>query len=306
MKKFTLISFLALALLTPSMSNAQLTDMLKKLPGGLTGDNKQKEKPSDKADPASNDGLEMLEGLKNIGSSPKGDDEEIEIGRGIASTILGAAKLVPNNGLQRYVNLVGMHIAQHSERKNLPWTFGVVDTPSVNAFAAPGGYILVTSGLFALLETEDELAAALAHEIAHVNKKHHYNVIQKQKMVEFGSKFLGSALGEDDKTGIAKRLVSMGAELMARGLDKDAEYEADRDGVVLAARAGYDSSAMISLLSKLQVKGKAKENQAMKLLTATHPTVTDRIQALTNSLNEEIDSSAIPSPAAMRLETSTK
>ena len=304
--KFFLNSLLFCIFFVPSVGHAQFGDLLKKLPGGLSVDSKEQSKPSDKSDSQPINDQGMLGGLLNLGTSSQGENEEIEIGRGITSTILGAAKLVSNNSLQRYVNLVGQNIAQHSERKNLPWTFGIVDTPSINAFAAPGGYILVTSGLFAILDTEDELAAILAHEIVHVNKKHHYNIIQKQKMVEFGSKFMSSALGKDDKTGISKRLVNMGGELIARGLDKDAEYEADRDGVILAARAGYDSSAMLTVLSKLQTKSRTKGDESMKLFTATHPTPSDRIQALTDQMTDEIESYAIPSPAAERIKKSTK
>ena len=310
MKKTTLSYLICAALLTPAISHAQFGNLLKNLPGGLPaglpGGNQEQGKAGDKAkaEPAPAKGLGALGGLIGMATSSQGENDEIEIGQGVAATILGAAKLSSEEKTQRYVNLVGQHIAQHSERKDLPWAFGIVETPSINAFAAPGGYILVTSGLYALLESEDELAAVLAHEIVHVNKKHHYNVIQKQKMVEFGTKFVGSQIGKDDKTGMAKRLVGMGGELIARGLDKDAEYEADRDGVVLAARAGYDASAMISVLSKLQAK--AKGDESMKLFTATHPTAADRIQALSSLINDEIESFAVPSPAAARIRTATK
>ncbi len=99
-------------------------------------------------------------------------DEEIALGEGLAAGFLGAAPLRQDPNLQRYVNRVGKWLAMHSERPDLPWTFGVVDTETVNAFAMPGGTVLITYGLVKRLGNESELAGALAHEIAHVVKKH--------------------------------------------------------------------------------------------------------------------------------------
>ena len=144
MKKTTLSYLLCAALLTPAISHAQFGNLLKNLPGGLPGGNQGQGKTADKAtaEPAPAKGLGALGGLIGMATSSQGEGDEIEIGQGVAATILGAAKLSPEEKAQRYVNLVGQHIAQHSERKDLPWAFGIVDTPSVNAFAAPGGYIL--------------------------------------------------------------------------------------------------------------------------------------------------------------------
>ena len=149
--------------------------------------------------------------------------EELELGRATAAQILGANRLLKDKKIQRYVNLVGRHVADQTERKGLKWSFGVIESSAVNAFAAPGGYILITSALLNELETEDELAAVLAHEVAHVIRKHHYRVMRKQKMLEFGANAVRIE-GADE----VNKLSNMTAQVIARGLDKKAEFEADK------------------------------------------------------------------------------
>ena len=112
--------------------------------------------------------------------------EELALGPEIAGRILGARPLWNDPAAQRRVNLVGRWVASQTSRPDLPWTFGVIDTPEVNAFAAPGGYILITRGLYELLSTDSELAAALGHEISHCVQRDHYNVIHKQEMADAG------------------------------------------------------------------------------------------------------------------------
>lgn len=224
-------------------------------------------------------------------------DEEVSIGEGVAATVLGVAKPWDNPRAQKYVNLVGRRIAQHSERGNLPWTFAVIDTSSINAFAAPGGIVLVTRGLYEILDSEDELAAILSHEIGHVLRKHHYKVIKQQKLVQFGAGLVQKETGKDNA--ITQKLVSMGAEVIARGLDKDAEFEADRDAVVLAARAGYDSSSILAVLEKLHTR--LSSDSSVQLLFKTHPAPAERIQRLSAAITPELEAAAIISSAAPRL-----
>ena len=177
-------------------------------------------------------------------------EEEIAVGKSTAAQFLGATKLVKDQRVQAYVNSVGLALTARGERASLPWKFAIVDTSSINAFAIPGGIILVTKGLYRLLQSEDELAAVLGHEIAHVQRQHHFKVIKQQKMVGAVSGALTAEVAQDQE--IVATLAARATEVMARGLDKDAEYEADRDGMVLAARAGYDSSAIFSVLEKIR------------------------------------------------------
>lgn len=278
--------------------------------GNLGGLMKQKEAQKPEASQGSTQGSPqqgkqnpgaLIGGMIGLATSSQTTEEEIEVGDGVAATVLGAAPLTSNQKTTQYINLVGRAISQHSDRKSLPWSFGLLETSSINAFAAPGGIILLTRGLYDLLETEDELAAVLAHEIAHVNKQHHYNVIKQQKMVQMGTSFMQNQMSKGKNNELANRLVGVGAELMGRGLDKESEYEADRDGIVLAARAGYDSSALLSVLGKLQAR--AKGDGALQLLFKTHPSPAERIEKLSSILNPEIESAAVPSTATRRLQT---
>jgi len=154
----------------------------------------------------------------------------------------------------------------------------------------------VTSALMQLLDTEDELAAVLAHEVAHVVRKHHYRVIRKQQMLEFGANAV--TIGGDSGA-MADKLSGMVAQIMARGLDKSAEYEADRDGMVYAARAGYDASALIRVMEKLAAN--ASKEEAGKLLMSTHPSANDRSIALAKIVNAELEKAAVLSGAAPRM-----
>jgi predicted Zn-dependent protease len=224
--------------------------------------------------------------LSGIVGSPASDDEETAVGRQIAGNLLGAAPLVKDKALQRYVNLVGRWVASQSERPDLAWHFGVLDSDDVNAFAAPGGYIFVTRGLYRLLENEAQLAGVLAHEVAHVVKKHHYRVIQKAKAVDFGSRLLAQKAGQDNQ--LAQKLIGSGAEIVARGLDKSAEYEADRMGVVLSARSGYDQYALAEVLQ--QMGHYSKGDDSVKLLFKTHPHPDERLSRLDVSMGDKLDS----------------
>ena len=183
----------------------------------------------------------LIDTAKSIGQASTEIDEqgEIEIGRDVAARLLGAAPLHPNQALQRYVNEVGRWLASQTERAELPWRFAVLDAPQVNAFATPGGFIFVTGGLVSRMRTEAELAGVLAHEIVHVLRKHHLKAIQKGALANVASNVLALAV-QDKNSALRNHLVSFGTELYVRGLDKADELEADRLGVVIATRGGYD------------------------------------------------------------------
>lgn len=213
-------------------------------------------------------------------------EEEIALGRNISGSLLGAAPLVKDEALQKYVNQVGRWVASQSERPDLPWRFGVIESTDLNAFAAPGGYVLLTKGLYQKLENEAQLAGVLAHEIAHVTKKHQLKVLQKQQLVGFGAGKLAEIFAKDNK--LAKKAIDSGAEISARSLDKDAEFEADRMGMVLATRAGYEPYGLAEVLQTLGQTNKADSSVA--LLFKTHPHPDERLTKLGNSAGSKFDS----------------
>jgi beta-barrel assembly-enhancing protease len=212
-------------------------------------------------------------------------EEEVALGREITGSVLGAAPLVKDAALQQYVNKVGRWVASQSERENLPWKFGVIDSADLNAFAMPGGYVLITKGLYANLQNEAQLASVLGHEIAHVVKKHQLKVLQKQQLLGYGASRVSDLFGKKDK--IAKKVVGTGAEISARGLDKDAEFEADRMGMVLAARAGYDAFSLAEVLQTISLAN--KNDSSVALLFKTHPSPDERLAKLGDAAGSKLD-----------------
>lgn len=188
--------------------------------------------------------------------------------------------------LQRYVNRVGRWIASQSARPDLDWHFGVIDSNDINAFAAPGGYVLVTKGLYRLLRDESELAGVLAHEIAHIVEKHHLKIMEQSRLLDRAGKVLTDRVGENEHI---KTLIGTGAEIFSRALDKRAEHEADRIAMVLAARAGYDPFGLPVVLQDLSHI--ARHDSRVRLLFSTHPHPDERVAELEET-GERLDSIA--------------
>ena len=222
-----------------------------------------------------------LDTVKNVNKAVREPDEKEEVGIGddVASRLLGAAPLVADPQLQQYVNRVGRWLALQTERPDLPWHFGVLEAPEVNAFAVPGGTIFVTRGLVQKMQSEAELAGVLSHEIVHVLKKHHLKAIQKGAMTSLGADAAGAALSSrGGSPEVRNKLISFGTEMYSRGLDKSDELEADRLGVVIAARGGYDSYGLPAVLQKLQAMNAA--DSSLALMFKTHPAPAERLDAL--------------------------
>jgi len=229
--------------------------------------------------------------LRSVGEKLKplkstSENDEITLGKDVAANLLGAAPLVNDPALQQYVNKVGMWIALHSDRPGLPWHFGVMDTESVNAFATPGGYVLITHGMLLRCRDEAELAGILAHEISHVVEKHALNTMRKGALAGMAGDALGNYAQSRGKAEYTK-LVSASTELYARGLDKDDEFAADRMGVVLATRAGYDPYGLPSVLQTLAAIN--PQDDAVSLMFKTHPDTEKRLELLTNSMEGHLD-----------------
>lgn len=233
--------------------------------------------------------LNKLGGLLGKARDVKEVDEkgEIQIGQGVASSLLGAAPLVADERMQKYVNQLGRWLALQTERPDLNWHFGVLDSPNVNAFAAPGGYIFITRGLLLKLRNEAELAGVLAHEIAHVLRRHHLNAIQKNARVGIVADVLSIATQDKQHSETLDKVINAGTELYARGLDKDDEFEADRMGVIIAARAGYDPYALPSVLQTLEAMN--PQDSGLALMFKTHPSPSSRLDLLDKTMQSSLD-----------------
>ena len=215
--------------------------------------------------------------------TPTSLNDELEIGRDAAATLLGACKPITNTAVQQYVNKVGLWVALQSDRPDLPWHFAVVDSDDIDAFAAPGGYVFLTRGLLLHMHNEAELAGVLGHEITHVVLKHHLDELQRAARLDLASQAAQAEMARNGhSTEIADRVAGATRNLYSKGLDKDDEFDADRAGVVLAARAGYDPYGLLAVLQTLQ--GVDPKSGSMQLLLATHPTPADRIKALSAAM----------------------
>lgn len=222
--------------------------------------------------------------LSDLGE--KTQDEELVIGANTAELLLKQAPLLDNPGVQAYVNQVGRWVALNSERPDLPWRFGVLDSRVVGAYAAPGGYVFITSGMLAQMNSEAELAGVLAHEVAHVVQKHHLAAIKQKAGAGLLSNLSRFALQASQASSSApapdmastQQFDQLVTNLYTRGLDRGDEYEADQMGAVIAARAGYDPYGLANVLQGL---GTMKQDDAtLVTFLKVHPNIGDRLTRL--------------------------
>lgn len=204
--------------------------------------------------------------------------QEIQLGRQSSAQVSQELGLVPDSSMQAYVQRVGGALAAASERPNLPWTFRVVDDPTPNAFALPGGYIFVTRGLMAMMTSEAELATVLGHEIGHVTAKHQVTMISRSQLAQIGLG-LGSVLAPQLQ-GLASA-ASTGLQLLFLRYSRDAERQADLLGFRYALGQHYDVREMASVFQALQRVEQAQAartgSSPVPTWAASHPGEAERI-----------------------------
>ena len=224
-------------------------------------------------------------------AKPLEEPQEIELGNGIAANLLGASPLFNDNDVQQYINKVGRWLSLQTERPDLPWKFGILESSDVNAFATPGGTIFITRGLLQKLNNESELAGVLAHEIVHVLRKHHLAALQKEARMDLASDLVGKAIKGETNPALEKA-IKAGTEVYARGLDKNDEFEADRMGIVIATRAGYDPYGLPAVLQMLDASN--AQDSSLALMFKTHPPPRDRLSLLDKIMDNRFDAYSAP------------
>src|SRR5881397_3503447 len=185
------------------------------------------------------------------------ESQEIAMGRDYDKQVVASIGLYPDSGLQRYMQQFGAPLAATSERPNLPWSFRVVDDPVVNAFALPGGYIYVTRGILAHLNSEAELAGVVGHEIGHVTARHSVSQLSKQQLAQ-----IGLAVGS---------LASAGLGVLFLKYSRDAERQADDLGLRYMRRVNYDPREMPHVFEMLTRVSQAEGGGRVPEWLATHP-----------------------------------
>ena len=228
-----------------------------------------------------------LVGLLSQSTETIDEPREIEIGRQLAAVLLGSKPLHPDMALQRYVNQLGRWISLQSARPDLAWTFAVLDDAGYNAFAAPGGYIFVTKGLIDRVADESELAGILAHEIVHVVQRHHLQAMRKTARAGALTQVIGAQLNNNLGGALSAQLLNLGRTLYAKGLDQEDEFEADRQGVALAARAGFDPYGLVAVLQQLRTA--TPDNPVFTLSLSTHPAPQLRLDQVELAMGTRLD-----------------
>ena len=209
---------------------------------------------------------------------PISTDKEVEIGRGVAATVAGRYPIVRDEALTTYVSLVGLAVAGEAPRPDIIYRFAVLETPDVNAFAAPGGYVFITRGALGIMESEAELAGVLAHEVGHVNRRHVIEGIRKadfMREVRDQAGLSGSTLD---------RAVGAGSNVLFSGYSREDEAEADSLGVLYAASAGYDPTGLPTFVSHLN--SRAGQGPLTEIF-ATHERPQGRLERLNRIIQRE-------------------
>jgi predicted Zn-dependent protease len=199
--------------------------------------------------------------------------QELEMGRAAAQQVRQTIGLVDDAQLQQYIQRVGETLARTSHRPNLPWTFGVVDDPTPNAFALPGGYIFATRGLVNLMNSEAELASVLGHEIGHVTARHSVSAISKQQLAQLGLGLGGIFFPAAQPF---ENVLGAGLGLLFLKHGRDAERQADDLGFHYALNHGYAVTEMADVFRSLQRAGD-DQRSALPSWLSTHPAPAERI-----------------------------
>ncbi len=195
-------------------------------------------------------------------------EQEIALGKQAAEQVSESIGRYPDPKLQAYVAEVGSKMAKHSERPDLPWSFTVLDDPTVNAFALPGGPVFVTRGILTHLNSEAELAAVLGHEIGHITARHSVQQISKGQLAQLGLG-LGMIFSEDLRQ--YGQLAGVGLQLMFLKFGRDAERQSDELGLKYMVSQGYDPREMAEVFTTLDRSSKREGAGRLPEWLSTHP-----------------------------------
>ncbi|MSQ97785.1 MAG: hypothetical protein EXR85_00580 [Xanthomonadales bacterium] len=200
--------------------------------------------------------------------------EEIAIGDAVSVAIVARYGGVWRDEVAtRRVNLIGRILAQYATRQALDWRFGLLNSPAINAFSAPGGRVFITRGLYELLPNDDELAGVLAHEIIHIDRRHAVNSIAHNEMLGGFSGLLADNSGAFAQ--FAQVVDAVADEVLVTGYDPDTEFEADAGGRDLADVTGFAPGGLRAVLVQIS----SMTNPQQEVLS-THPPIASRLERL--------------------------
>ncbi len=217
-------------------------------------------------------------GMQGLNAASLSEKDEDTIGQSVAVALTNQHPLVPNDNLQHYVNLVGLTVANASPNPGGNWVFGVLETPEVNAFSGPNGYVFVTHGLLRRCHDEAELAGVLAHEITHVCN---HDGLKQMKANEEKGALVKGLQAADSQTAQLSVFADNGIDVITRqGYDKKQEFAADAGAVKILSAAGYNPASFLAFLQRLQTEEGSSGGQLM----STHPAIGERIARVSTQL----------------------
>lgn len=206
-------------------------------------------------------------------------EDEIALGRQGDAEIVAQFGIYDDQGVARYVDSLGQVLAKSSDDPNLVWTFRVLDSPVINAFALPGGYVYVTRGLLAYMGNEAQLAVVLGHEIGHVTARHTARQYTSSQLAGLGVG-LGSILFEDVRPFLGA--IETGLQLLFLKYSRDDERQADELGVKYASKVGYQAGEGSKFFTTLKRIQDQEEGGALPGWASTHPDPVEREQTIIN------------------------
>ncbi|AFJ02932.1 Putative Zn-dependent protease [Methylophaga frappieri] len=225
------------------------------------------------------------------------EDKELQLGREYHPQIMSQYGRYEDEALQTYVQQVGERVANISHRQELVYRFTVLDSPVVNAFALPGGYIYITRGLMAYLNSEAELAAVLGHEVGHVTARHGVRQQSASQAANLGYT-VGALLLPELRTAGAQNAFNMLGGALLSGYGREHELESDRLGAEYLAKSNYDPQAMLevigvlkdqSVFAEAQAKKQGQDYQGYHGLFASHPDNDTRLREVVNSADQYLN-----------------
>ncbi len=205
--------------------------------------------------------------------------QEVAIGRDAAQELEDRFGVVQDAAQTRRLSAIGARLAAVSDRRDLPWRFRILNQKEVNAISLPGGFIYVTRGMLRFVQSDDELAFVLAHEVAHVNQRHHVNLLERY----FFLSIVITLLFGGDTT--ATQVANFVGFLLSRGFNRGFEFEADRVGVGFAHRGGFRADAGLRFMERLRT-AEGRDPSQFEVLFRTHPGLQDRIARVRQHLRE--------------------
>ncbi len=203
--------------------------------------------------------------------------DEIRLGQQSDREVIQVYGLYPDKQLEQYISQLGQKLVRVSHRPNLKFTFRLLDSPVINAFAIPGGYVYITRGILAYLNNEAELAGVMGHEIGHVTARHSAKQYTKAQLAQLG---LGLGMAFSESFRRVSGLAQFGLNLLFLKFSRDDERQADALGVEYATKTGYDATQMANFFVTLERMSAGSAQYGLPDWFSTHPNPAERVQKI--------------------------